>query len=402
MKTKILIVTIILVGCFFVWNKTQASNLDSLPPRVRIFNSQNFLKIDSFLAFSRDFKGGVNLAVGDVNGDGKNEIVTGAGPGGSSHIRVFKSNGRYTGWNVFAFGLDFKGGVTVACGDVDGDGVDEIIAGQESLGEAWVKVYKVNAQKTIVANFKAYEKKMECGVSVAAGDIDSDGKDEIITGAGRSGTPEVRVFKNGKKIWDVWPFHPVFSGGLDVASGDVDGNGIDEVIVSQKRDGEAWLKVYKANAKKTVLAYQRVFPQGWEVGARVAAGDINQDGKDEVIIGAGKYGPHVRIFGFKNKEFRLLKTGFFAYDRNYKNGVNVVAGDINNDGRSEIITGVGTPKVIKDHDVYLAVPYFRQEHRLSCEAAALRMGLAYKGKNVSESEIMRYVGFDPTPHTDNI
>lgn len=52
--------------------------------------------------------------------------------------------------------------------------------------------------------------------------------------------------------------------------------------------------------------------------------------------------------------------------------------------------------------VKLNVPFHRQEHSLSCEAAALRMALNYKGVGVTESQLLAQLPFDPTPKTGNV
>lgn len=49
----------------------------------------------------------------------------------------------------------------------------------------------------------------------------------------------------------------------------------------------------------------------------------------------------------------------------------------------------------------IKVPFDWQDHPLSCEAASLKMGLAAKGVNVSENDIMKKIGYDKTAHTGN-
>src|SRR5437867_1542287 len=69
-------------------------------------------------------------------------IVTGAGPGGGSHVRAFLGDGRATAVSFFAYPPGFTGGVHVAAGDVDGDGFPEIITGAGAGGGPHVRVFK--------------------------------------------------------------------------------------------------------------------------------------------------------------------------------------------------------------------------------------------------------------------
>jgi hypothetical protein len=73
-------------------------------------------------AYDAAFTGGVHVAVADVDGTGPAEILTGAGPGGGPHVRIWKvapGTGAVTGFGApgyFAFAPGFTGGVTVAGG----------------------------------------------------------------------------------------------------------------------------------------------------------------------------------------------------------------------------------------------------------------------------------------------
>jgi subtilisin family serine protease len=287
---------------------------------LRSFNTNGFPTSTSFFAYSKTFSGGVRIATGDVDGDGKDEIIVGAGPGGGAQVRVFEKNGAWTGIDFWPFHPNFKGGVDVACGDVDGDGIDEIAMSQFSSGQAWIKVYKSNAQRTILGQWNAYGS-FEGGATVALGDVDGDGKDEVIAGAGQGGTAQVRVFE-ADGTWkglDFWPFHPNFKGGVDVAAGDVDRDGKNEIAISQKSKGEAWIKVYKFNSQRTILGEFRAYPQGVECGANIDMFDLDQDNKAEIITGAGQGGgPHVRTFEASGQAKSL---SFFAYDENFRGGV---------------------------------------------------------------------------------
>ena len=100
---------------------------------------------DGFFANSSKFKGGVTVAVGDLNGDGKADIVTGSGPGltTGAEVKAFDAavvngaNGSSPAAMTFngtlidfkPYGTTFTGGVRVALLDLNSDGmVDQIVA----------------------------------------------------------------------------------------------------------------------------------------------------------------------------------------------------------------------------------------------------------------------------------
>lgn len=190
-------------------------------PHIRGFDKYGRLTTTSFMAYHPDFRGGVNVATGDINGDGKDEIIAGAGPGGGPHVRVFSSKGKYLGWHAFPFHPAFRGGVNVAAGDVDSDGKAEIGVCQAQLGEAWCKVYKYNKARTILGEWLAYPQGVECGASIDMYDIDNDKKAEVITGAGMTRGPHIRAFEaNGRaKGLSFFAYDKAFRGGVNVAWG---------------------------------------------------------------------------------------------------------------------------------------------------------------------------------------
>ena len=128
-----------------------------------------------------------------------NVIVTGAGAGGGPRVRAFNAAGVPFSTDFPAYECDWPGGVRVAVGDLNGDGQAEIITGAGPGGAARVRVFAGNGA-ALVTDFHAYTNSSG-GVFVAAADLDGDGKAEIITGAGRGGSPHVRAFKaDGHRI----------------------------------------------------------------------------------------------------------------------------------------------------------------------------------------------------------
>jgi FG-GAP repeat len=87
------------------------------------------------------FAGGVFVAAGDVTGDGFADIVTGADAGGGPHVTVVDGITGVATLGFFAFEPDFTGGVRVAAGDVTGDGRADVIVGAGPGRTAAVRVF---------------------------------------------------------------------------------------------------------------------------------------------------------------------------------------------------------------------------------------------------------------------
>ncbi len=180
--------------------------------------------------FAVGYKGSVSLAVGDINGDGKPEIIVGAGPGGGPQVRAFTFEGKAI-LNFFAYDKNFRGGVNVAVGDINGDGKAEIITGAGPGGGPHVRYF--NDRGGVLGGFFAYDENFRGGVNVAVGDINDDGRAEIITGAGPGGDPHVRYFNYcGGVLGGFFAYEKGFHNGISVGFSKV--NGSPEISVGIK------------------------------------------------------------------------------------------------------------------------------------------------------------------------
>ena len=213
-------------------------------PHVRVFSGTDLSELASFYGLEPSFTGGVRVAAGDVNGDGRSDIIVAAGPGGGPQVRVLSGLDLSELANFYAYPDAFTGGVTVAAGDVDGDGLADIVTGAGAGGGPHVRVFS-GADLRELASFYAYDGAFTGGVSVAAGDFNGDGLSDIATGAGPSGGPHVRVF-SGLDLGELAGFYgldPTFSGGVSVAAGDLDGDGRVDLILAAGPGGDNQVRI---------------------------------------------------------------------------------------------------------------------------------------------------------------
>jgi len=140
-------------------------------PQVRAFNGVTGDPlpgpVGAFFAYNPAFTGGVFVAAGDVTGDGRADIITGPGAGGGPLVQVFDGVTGAVVFSLAAYDPAFTGGVRVAAGDVTGDGRAEIITGAGPGGAPQVRVFD-GATGDDVASFFAYDPAFTGGIFVAA------------------------------------------------------------------------------------------------------------------------------------------------------------------------------------------------------------------------------------------
>jgi hypothetical protein len=190
---------------------------DGAPADIRVYDGATGALIGDFIAYAPGLAG-VRVALGDVTGDGIPEIITAPPPGSAPLVKVFNASGTML-TSIMAYDPLWLGGVYVAAGDVDGDGHADIITGAGPGGGPHVRVFS-GVDLHEIRGFFAYSPFFPGGVRVAAADLDQDGHAEVITGAGPGGGPHVRVWDGvtGLEVAGLFAFDPAFPGGAYVGA----------------------------------------------------------------------------------------------------------------------------------------------------------------------------------------
>ncbi|MEW6110210.1 MAG: FG-GAP-like repeat-containing protein [Nitrospirota bacterium] len=278
-----------------------------------------------------DTKYGAYATSADIDGDGYDEIIVSQGPDpkNSATLRAFKRNGTFiTEYTAF----DTKYGLTLSSGDIDGDWKDELIVGMgpDPKNPATLKILKYNGvgfaellTQTVLDT--------KYGINTAVGDIDGDGIPEIITapGPGPNNPSIIRIMKQDEQGLSVVNTFTAFNGtyGANIATGDIDGDGLAEIIAGTGPDPKnpATVRVYKADG--SLIMELTPYDAKHSFGVTLASADFDNDGIDEIVTGLGP-GPQnpswVKIFKSDGSEI----DSSFVYPEDVGYGVKVFSGRV--------------------------------------------------------------------------
>jgi hypothetical protein len=289
-------------------------------PIVNVYNLNGTIRF-SFFAFNQNFAGGVRVATGDINFDGVDDIICAPGPGGTSNIRAFSGTNLAVLRNFFAFDTRFFGGAFVACEDVNGDLLGDIIVGADAGGGPAVRVFS-GLGNFMLRDFFAYSQFFSGGVRVGSGDINFDGRAEIITGAGPGGAPHVKAFDalTLNTLQSFFAFDATYAGGVFVSGGDVNADARADFIVGPGTSFVGTPNVRIFSGPNLTLLSSLILP-GFPTngGIRVGAEDLFGDRVVEVIVGTGPpNSPFVQIVNGLNG---FIFRNFLAFPQNFLGGV---------------------------------------------------------------------------------
>ena len=189
-------------------------------PNLKVISGKNLVTVlKSIYVFQAGFTGGLNVATGDVNGDGVKDIIVAADAGASPHVKVFSGKDYSVIKSFYAFAAGFKGGVRVASADTNGDGLADIIVSTASGNSSHVKVFS-GLDNKVLSSFFAFKTTLKSGGTfVSAADLNGDGRAEIISGMGAGNAPQVSVYNSATKALDNFmAYEANFTGGVRVGT----------------------------------------------------------------------------------------------------------------------------------------------------------------------------------------
>jgi len=299
------------------------------PALVRVFTAEGMQKLE-IKAFDTMY--GANAISADIDGDGYDELIVaqGTGPNNTATFKVFKQNGTFMA-EYIAF--DTKYGLTLASGDLDGDWVDELVVGTgpDPKNPGIIKVLKFTSSGFTEVMTKTIYPDSGYGITIAAGDIDRDGIPELITAPspGPNNPAKVTIWKYGQGALTELSAFTAFDGtyGVNISIGDLDGDNTGEIITGTGPDPKntAIVRVYRANG--ALVKEFTPYDAKHTYGANVSASDMTSDGMAELIAGVGPGSQNESVIKVIRSDGTELGS-FAAYPATMGYGVNVSSGNI--------------------------------------------------------------------------
>lgn len=329
----------------------------------------------TFKLFDGKFRGGANVAVADLGGDGDEEFIVGAGSNGGPQVEIYTAGGQKVR-SFFVFDRKTRAGVNIAAGDLDNDGKADIVVAPHLGYSPTVEVYDGNGK--LKTQFYAFEKSYSGGVRVAvlAGRNGEAGKIVAASGLGRD--MEVRVFDlSGRAaIKSYYPYGKKVGEGVTVAAGYSQVLGEPVIIIGAAAGKKPSVQVYGLGSKK-VLRYFLAYGEPMRAGVWVGFNN------DTIVTGPNLGGgPDVRLYDLNTS---VIEQQLSVFESNYRGGVRVA------------LTSGGIPVVTSASQPNDQVVGAGKGKRIEIDLSEQKLKLIENGKVISIRTISTGKWSTPTP-----
>ena len=268
----------------------------------------------------------LRTAVGDVNGDGTPDLIFATGPGVRFQVTVLDGTDRSVLVPPFAPFDDFTAGGFVSAGDFHHAGRAQFVVSPDRAGGPRISIYELIPGAGLVraANYFSLDSNFRGGVRTAVGDLNGDGVPDLLIAAGFGGGPRLTIL-NGTRalttdgfnptdrlLGDFFAFEDGLRNGVYLAIGDFDGDGFGDLALGAGPGGGPRVLILSGKTLATRGAVAAIASplsnflvanaDSDRGGVRVAATDADRDGRADLLVGTGERSPS-RVRAYLGKYF---------------------------------------------------------------------------------------------------
>jgi hypothetical protein len=225
-------------------------------PELKLLDAKTGRTTSSWSPFPRSSKGGLAVASGAFGGRDTTDVAVASGPGVPAQVKIYDAKTRKLLETLSPFGKSFRGGLSVAAGDVNGDGRADLIVGSGRGMKPTVKIFS-GATSESLGSLAPFSASFLGGASVAAADLNGDHRADVIVGSGSGLHAAVSIYSGATRrlLWTLEPFGSIFRGGVSVAPGLLEHGTTADVVVAAGAGGGCQIRIWNAKTHALVTSF---------------------------------------------------------------------------------------------------------------------------------------------------